>query len=128
MLTAKQEAFARYLVEGRSQADAYRAAYSCERMSDKSIHECASRLCADVKVASRINELRDEFAKRSIMTAQERLEWLTDLIKSGDKHDLSTDKLRAIDIMNKMTGEYVQKIEADVKNELTICVELIDDE
>lgn len=125
VLTAKQEAFVRYLVEGRSQADAYRAAYSCERMSDKTIHEAASRLCADSKVSARISELREELAKRSIMSAQERLEWLTELIRG---HALTQDKLRAVDIMNKMQGEYVQKVEADVKSEVTICVELTDDE
>jgi hypothetical protein len=30
--------------------------------------------------------------------------------------------------MNKMQGEYVQKVEADVKSEVTINVELVEDE
>ena len=29
--------------------------------------------------------------------------------------------------MNKMQGEYVQKVEADVKSEVTISIELSDD-
>ena len=74
----------------------------------------------------RLQELRDKLAKPSIMSAQERLEWLTKLIKSDEES--TTDRLRAADIMNKMTGEYVQKIEADVKNEVTINIELSDDE
>ena len=81
---------------------------------------------ADTKVAQRVQELRDQLAKPTIMSAQERLEWLTELIKSDE--EVTPDKLKAIDIMNRMQGEYVQKIEADVKNDITINIELSDDE
>lgn len=126
MLTAKQEAFVQNILQGRNQADAYRSAYNCENMSDNAIYREASLLLDNPKIAQRLQELRDKLAKPSIMSAQERLEWLTQLIKSKDES--TTDKLRAADIMNKMQGEYVQKIEADVKNEVTINIELSDDE
>lgn len=126
MLTAKQEAFVQNILQGMNQADAYRSAYNCENMSDNAIYREASLLLDNPKVAQRLQELRDKLAKPSIMSAQERLEWLTQLIKSKDES--TTDKLRAADIMNKMQGEYVQKIEADVKNEVTINIELSDDE
>jgi phage terminase small subunit len=125
MLTAKQELFVQKVLEGMSQADAYRSAYSCARMSDKTIWENASRLMADSKVTARLTELRNELAKPSIMSAQERLEWLTKLINSEEES--TTDKLRAADIMNKMQGEYVQKVEAEVKNAISINIELSDD-
>ena len=125
MLTAKQELFVQKVLEGMSQADAYRSAYSCARMSDKTIWENASRLMADSKVTARLTELRNELAKPSIMSAQERLEWLTKLIQSEEES--TTDKLRAADIMNKMQGEYVQKVEAEVKNAISINIELSDD-
>lgn len=126
MLTAKQEAFVQKIIEGYSQADAYRSAYNTKRMSDKTIWENASRLMADSKVTARVMELRNELAKPSIMSAQERLEWLTQLIQS--ENESTGDKLKAADIMNKMQGEYVQKVEADVKQEFTINVELVDDD
>ena len=125
MLTAKQELFVQKIIEGMSQADAYRSAYSCKNMSDNSIYVNASKLVADTKVAQRLKELREQLAKPSIMSAQERLEWLTDRIADEDV-DINA-KLKAIDIMNKMQGEYVQKIEADVKQEFTINVELVDE-
>jgi phage terminase small subunit len=81
---------------------------------------------ANDKVTARLTELRNELAKPSIMSAQERLEWLTQLIMSKDES--TTDKLRAADIMNKMQGEYTQKIEADVNNTVTINIELEDDD
>ena len=125
MLTPKQETFVQKIIEGMSQADAYRSAYSCKNMSDNAIYVNASKLAADAKVALRIKELRDELAKPSIMTAQERLEWLTDRV-NDEGVDINA-KLKAIDIMNKMQGEYVQKVEADVKSEFTINIELSDE-
>ena len=104
MLTAKQEKFVQCIIEGMSQADAYRSAYPKQRMADKTVHEAASRLMANSKVLARVNELREQIAKDSVMTAQKRLEWLTDLVNSVEES--TTDKLKAIDIMNKMQGEY----------------------
>lgn len=126
MLTAKQEKFVNCIIEGMSQADAYRSAYNTSRMTDKTIHESASKLMADPKISARVAELREKMASKSIMTAQQRMEWLTELI--NNELAGTTDRLRAIDIMNKMQGEYVQKVEANVQQEVTINVELVDDE
>ena len=126
MLTPNQEAFAQNIIEGMTQADAYRSAYDCSKMSDKTIWEKASRLMADNKVRTRVQELRDQVALSSIMTAQERLKWLTSVIK--DAEERTENKLKAADIMNKMQGEYVQRIEADVNSEVNINIELSDDE
>lgn len=125
MLTQKQEAFVQRILEGMSQADAYRSAYPNQRMTDKTLWESASKLMKNPKVTARLKELRDELAKPTIMSAQERLEWLTKLIQS--KEETTSDKLKAADIMNKMQGEYVQKVEADVKSEVTINIELSDE-
>ena len=125
MLTQKQEAFVQGILEGMSQADAYRSAYPNQRMTDKTLWESASKLMKNPKVTARLKELRDELAKPTIMSAQERLEWLTGLIKCEE--ETTSDKLKAADIMNKMQGEYVQKVEADVKSEVTISIELSDD-
>ena len=125
MLTANQEAFVKNIIEGMNQADAYRSAYPKQNMSDKTIWEAASRLMKNDKVVARLSELRNELAKDTIMSAQERLEWLTEVINGEE--DINA-KLKAVDIMNKMQGEYTQKIEANVTNEVTINVELVDDE
>lgn len=126
MLTAKQEKFVQNLINGMNQADAYRNAYSCNNMSDSTIWSNASRLAADSKVLARLSELRERLVTPSIMTAQKRLEWLTEVINSEKEN--TGDKLRAIDLMNKMQGEYVQKIEAEVTKEVNINIELSDDE
>ena len=115
MLTAKQEKFVQGIIDGMSQVDAYRSAYDTSRMSDKTVYEKASRMMSDDKIRARLEELRDKMITPSIMSAQERLEWLTELVINPGS--LTQDKLRAIDIMNKMTGEYVQRVVADVSYE-----------
>lgn len=112
MLTAKQEKFVQNIIQGMSQADAYRSAYPNQKMSDKSVWETASKLMTNPKVVSRLNELRDKLASESIMSAQERMEWLTQIIK--DKDEGTNDKLKAVDILNRMSGEYVTKIDGQL--------------
>ena len=119
------EAAAFEKIEGVEISSRITAAYAAKNMSDKTIHEAASRLVADSKVSARLAELRKQTTKETIMSAQKRLEWLTGLIE--DKDVSIGDKLRAADIMNKMQGEYIQKVEAAVTNAVNINIELSDD-
>ena len=126
MLTAKQDKFAHSVaLEGMTLSDAYRAAYDTSKMTDKTVNEKASVLAAQDKISARITELREQLTSEKIMSAQKRMEWLTDLVKSAEASN--TDKLKALDILNKMDGEYVQKIAAEVQTETTINIELVDD-
>ncbi len=143
MLTAKQEKFALNIFNGINQAEAYRDAYPNQRMSDKTIWESASRLMKNPKVVARIEELRADAAKGSILTARERLEYLSRVITGEEREKVARfvdgetvevelpisikNKLNAVDLMNKMQGEYVQKVEADVKSEVNINIELSDE-
>ena len=133
MLTAKQEQFVKNIIDGMSQADAYRSAYDTSRMKDKTVWERASALMKNNKVATRLKELRDQLAKPTIMSAQERLELLTRIAKGEEPEKVAQivegevvefevpaslrTRKDAIDIMNKMTGEYTQKIDATVSYE-----------
>ena len=132
MLTPKQEKFVRNLIKGMSQREAYKNSYNAENMTDKSIDEEACRLFNDIKVNARYRELQERLDKATIMTAQERLEYLTEIGQGIqlDNNETPADlniRLKAIDIMNKMQGEYVQKIEADVNSEVNITIELSDE-
>ena len=92
--------------------DAYRSAYKTNRMTDKTINEEASRLKDNPKITARVKELRDIAAKPTIMTAQRRKEWLTEVINNEDI-DINA-RLKASDQLNRMDGEYVQKVEGTV--------------
>lgn len=112
MLTPKQEEFAKRISEGMNQADAYRSAYSCKNMSDNAIYREASLLVANPKITQRLKELTDMAAKPTIMTAQRRKEWLTEVINDPEV-DINA-RLKASDQLNKMEGEYVTKVEGNL--------------
>ena len=112
MLTDKQEQFVQNIISGMNQAEAYRSAYNTKRMSDNAIYREASLLMGNPKVTQRLLEITSKADKAKIMSAQKRLEWLTELIQSDDVS--VRDKLAASDQMNKMQGEYVQKIEGNL--------------
>lgn len=123
MLTAKQEGFSNDVASGMTLSDAYRHNYDAKNMTDKQIWEEASKLASNPKVNQRLKELREKASNNAIMTAIERKKWLTDILKSDEKLE---NRLKALDILNKMDGEYVTKIQGEV--ELTdIRVELTDD-
>lgn len=124
MLTIKQERFVQNIMLGMSQADAYRASYNAKNMGDNAIYREASLLMENPKVSQRLKELRDQLANESIMSAQKRMEWLTSIVNATGES--TGDRLKAIDILNKMSGEYVQKVQADVDTDVTVTVVLGD--
>ena len=112
-LTANQEKFAKNIaLEDMNQSDAYRSAYPNQRMSDKTIWEKASALASNDKVQARIKELRSMADTPKVMSAQRRREWLTEVINDPDI-DINV-KLKASDQLNRMTGEYVTKVEGNL--------------
>lgn len=124
MLTPKQEKFAQAIaLEGMNKADAYRSAYDTSRMGDDTIYVKACNLAAQDKIAVRIAELRQQAMTPKVMSAQKRREKLTELAE----HEDPNVSMKAIDLLNKMDGEYVQKVEAEVKNAISINIELSDD-
>jgi phage terminase small subunit len=134
MLTAKQEKFVRNLIQGMSQREAYKNSYNAENMTDKTIDENACRLFNDSKIKARYMELQDRLDDATIMTAKERLEYLTEIIKGlkgetilqvvdGEEQEVIVptsvkNKLSAIDLMNKMQGEYVTRVVGDMSVKL----------
>lgn len=130
-LTPKQERFIQNIVSGMSQRQAYKDAYDAENMTDESIDVNACKLFNDAKISQRYQELMKELEDKAIMSAKERMEWLTSVVNGDIKDtvyynvngvntpiekvaDIST-KIKALDTLNKMSGEYVTKLEADVK-------------
>lgn len=134
MLTPKQEKFVRNLIQGMSQREAYKNSYDASNMTDKTIDEEACRLFKDSKISARYKELQDRLQDATIMTAKERLEYLTEVIMGLQGENIVEvvdgevlertvptslkNKLSAIDLMNKMQGEYVTKVEGNVSVKL----------
>ena len=113
MLTDKQEKFCINVASGMTLCDAYKNSYDAENMKDDTIYSKACLLAKEDKIRARIDELRKEARTDKIMSAAKRKEWLTEMIMN-DIDASKTDKLKAMDILNKMDGEYITKIEGNL--------------
>lgn len=69
-LTIKQEKYAQGLFAGLTQREAYKQAYHAEFMTDKTIDEEACKLVNSPKLATRIEELTNEFKLRNMITVE----------------------------------------------------------
>lgn len=136
-LNVKQEKFIQGIINGLSQRQAYKEAYEVN-YDDNAIDVKASTLFNTDKVQVRYKELLQELEDKSIMSAKERMKWLSDVVKGNIKHisyggngesyeneAYISDKLKAIDTLNKMSGEYTTKVDANVNTEIKVT--LIDD-
>ena len=131
MLNVKQEKFIQNIINGMSQRQAYKDAYNAN-YSDKSIDEKASTLFNSEKVQKRYKESLKELEDKAIMSAKERMIWLSEVINNiqreevyvrnsegedvlmGSRNaDLST-KIKALDTLNKMSGEYTTNIKGNI--------------
>lgn len=125
LTNVKHEKYVQNLVNGMSQRQAYKDAFQVDYDND-AIDSNASTLFRQTKVRQRYNELIKELEDIAIMSAKERMVYLTNLLLDNETD--TNAKLKAMDILNKMSGEYITKIEADVSNDVTINIELSDDD
>ena len=105
-LTIKQEKFVQSLLKGMSQREAYKNSYG--------------------KVKASYEELNKRAEDKAIMSAIERKKWLTKVIncdvKVKQEYDneikeydpYMSDRLKALDMLNKMDGVYVTKVNGDI--------------
>ena len=106
-LNARQKAFCEYYVaSGNATDSAIKAGYK-----EKYAGVNADKLLKNTNIQKYIEELQEKAKSSRIMTAIERREFLTSMIKDGAVKD--TDRLKAVDILNKMDGEYTQKVEVN---------------
>lgn len=109
-----------------SQREAYKDAYNA-KYKDEVIDVRACELFKSSKVQVRYNELIKQLEDESIMSAKERMKWLSDVVNGKIKHTsynsngdayeneaYISDKMKAIDILNKMDGQYVTKLEGNI--------------
>ncbi len=109
-MNERQKLFCEYYINTfNATSSAIKAGYS-----KKTARSLGQRLLTNVDIQKHIQELREETKTNNIMEAIERKEFLTRIIR--DNESKINDKLKALDILNKMDGEYTNKIE--VKGEL----------
>ena len=108
MLTPKQEKFCQCIVSGMSAKDSYIAAYDT-KASDQTIRTEASKLMLREDIQDRIEDLTKPIQKAVQATAlterEKKRSFLWNMINNPATSD--SDKLRAMDILNKMDSEYI---------------------
>ena len=112
MLKPKQEKFVHNLIKGMSQRQAYKDAYGAN-YDDAAIDNKAYKLFKRPEVKARYNEIMEELKNQCVMSAFEKRQILKEIV--FDPETGKSDKIKAIDVDNKMTGEYVTKLEGNLK-------------
>ena len=108
-MTARQKKFAEYYAQsGNAAQSAIKAGYSESYATHRT-----DEMLRNVEIAKYIKELSEKAQDDRILTAKERQAMLSD-IANNDKL-LIADRIRAIDTLNKMTGEYTMKVDTTVK-------------
>jgi len=112
-----------YVKNGSNGTKAYLSVYKCKSENTARIN--ASRLLTNANVMEYVKELQQKVEDKAILSAQERMEYLTQLIKGevietvirGKDADMFeveacfNDKIKAIDVLNKMDGQYIDRVE-----------------
>ena len=113
-LPPKREKFAQLIVAGKSASEAYRQAFSASRSKSKSVHELASRLMRDIKVTSRLEELRKPVIEEVQLTLAKHLRALAALrdqaVAEGNFGAAVTAEIHR----GKASGLYVEKVEGEL--------------
>lgn len=104
----KQAKFCLEFLRTGNATEAYKAAGYTPR-SDAIAAVCASQLLRKPNVQKHLDELRKEMDVEIIADAFERRVKLTAILR--DKENSVSDITKAIDILNKMDGLYIQKNE-----------------
>ena len=115
MLTPKQEVFCREIASGKTAKNAYVTAYNT-KASDQVLYNESIKLMLRDDIQARIKEIRkplEQAVNTQILSEREKKRaWLWNMIENATN---DSDRIRAMDILNKMDSEYIniQRIEQE---------------
>ena len=128
-LTIKEEIFVQRRIEGYSQTEAYRFAYNCENMKDKTVTEKASKLMAKDNVRARYEELLNEHKNKALYTREEAINdliWIKEKAREdiecrGLKQANGGHFLKSVNELCQLEALYPTKEESKKDNEEDIA-------
>ncbi|WP_294465530.1 terminase small subunit [uncultured Ruminococcus sp.] len=108
-LNARQKKFAEYYAQsGNTVQSAIKAGYS-----ENYANTNACKLLENVRVSEYIKQLSDKLKDERILSAKDRQLILSGIAKNENHIEDTSDVIKAIDLLNKMTGEYLNKVEVN---------------
>lgn len=114
-LTPKMEHFSRLVASGTMAVDAYKQAYNADNMQDNTIRREAYKLMQRDDITERVKELQIPLQNYGIQAHISEREHKKQILY-GIVHDTgekTENKLRALDILNRMDQEYMQQLDID---------------
>lgn len=110
VLTPKQEKFALEVASGKTQSDAYRAAFNVRSTTKpETINQAASRLMADSNISARVEELRKPIAQQAMITLESHINRLKELAELAIEQGQIAAAIKAEELCGKASGVYVEK-------------------
>lgn len=108
-LNPRQKKFAEYYAQsGNTVQSAIQAGYS-ENYANGRAYE----LLENVGVSEYIRELSEKAKDERILSAKDRQVMLSEI--ASDTKNEPSDRIKAVDTLNKMTGEYTVKVDTTVR-------------
>ena len=113
VLTSKQEEFAQCVFKGSTYSDAYRQAYNVgEKTLKTSIWRLSSAVMDNIKVSSRVDELRAGVTKRNDISVDNVLEQLGNWLMADPINAMDDDGcVKALSLMDKSTRMSISEIQ-----------------
>ena len=108
-LNPRQKKFAEYYVQSGNAAESARKAGYSETYAEHRTDE----MLRNVEISAYIKELTEKTKDERILTAKDRQIMLSDIARN--EVNLAADRIRAVDTLNKMTGEYTVKVDTTVR-------------
>ncbi|HCB96048.1 MAG TPA: terminase [Ruminococcus sp.] len=108
-LNIRQQKFAEYYAQSGNAAESARKA----GYSEKYAAQNADKLLKNTSILEYIKKISEKLKDERIMTAKDRQVLLSDIARNDENEP--NDRIKAVDTLNKMTGEYTVKVDATVK-------------
>ena len=123
-LTPKQERFCQVYIETGNASEAYRQSYNTAKMKPETVNRTAKQLLDNRKIAARLDELREEHAKRHEITVDDLVAELEEARKLAFETDKAAAAVSATMGKAKLLGLVIEKQETNVVQPPKIIVEL----
>ena len=116
MLTARQRAFVESY-KGNATEAAIAAGYSA-----KTAYSQGGRLLKNAEVSQAIQERESKEASARVATREERQAFWTDIMRDGEA--TMKDRLRASELLGKAAGDFLERVEVESNENLTLRMEV----
>jgi phage terminase small subunit len=113
-LTIKQENFCLEYVKSGNASEAYKKAYAAGKMKAASINRLAKQLIDNIKITSRIKELREPVIEKAQITLEGHLADLLTLRELAVKYQQISAAINAEIARGKAAGIHIEKSQVNL--------------